>query len=118
MSNDGNEESEFAGGRAKAYERSLFDFHFDENGNETGLSPAETKLLGAARKGQLCRVESHGEGDNFKNVRAGFLRFLLLGGDGDAPVHERGVQLDGAIVTGTLNLDGTTNVRPLLLKDC
>jgi hypothetical protein len=29
-------------------------------------------------------------------VRADFLRFLMLGGDKDAPIHEKGVQLQGA----------------------
>lgn len=38
------------------------------------------------------------------NVRAAFLRFLLLGGDSQAPVHEHGVWLEGGYVTGELDL--------------
>jgi hypothetical protein len=41
-----------------------------------------------------------------QRVRAPFLRFLLLGGGEQAPVHERGVQLAGAWIEGVLDLAG------------
>ncbi len=51
-------------------------------------------------------------------VRAGFLRFLALGGDIGAPVHESGLRVQGAYIDGAFNLDGATNVRPLWIQDC
>jgi hypothetical protein len=40
------------------------------------------------------------------HVRAAFVRFLLLGGDEQAPVHELGVQLYGAWLVGPLDIEG------------
>lgn len=54
--------------------------------------------------------------DNF--VRADFLRFLLLGGDELTKVHERGVMLYGAFVTGTINLNGCSISGGLMLSKC
>lgn len=57
-------------------------------------------------KGPLQKVERSREFiTEEKFVRAGFIRFLLLGGDKQAPVHENGVQLAGAYISGDLNLD-------------
>ncbi|KTC26556.1 hypothetical protein AO265_30925 [Pseudomonas sp. ABAC61] len=51
-------------------------------------------------------------------VRATFLRFLLLGGDESVAIHERGVLLKGAFITGTLNLIGTRVLPWLGLQRC
>ena len=51
-------------------------------------------------------------------VRADFVRFLALGGDEQAPVHERGVQLSGAWLLGHLDLEAVRIGVPLLLEDC
>lgn len=93
----------------RAHGRSLDDFG--------ELSPPEKKLLDCARTGQLavfgadCPEES--KEDN--SVRADFVRFLTLGGDERAPVHERGVRLQGACLVGPLDLMCATAQRPLLL---
>ena len=58
------------------------------------------------------------EPDDALRVRAPFLRFLLLGGDGQAPVHEHGVQLVGAIVEGKLDLAGCRIPHNVYLKRC
>lgn len=50
-------------------------------------------------------------------VRAGVLRVLALGGDAAHPVHEKGVQLCGARITGKLDLEGTA-VVPLKCTGC
>jgi hypothetical protein len=51
-------------------------------------------------------------------VRASFVRFLVLGGDEQAPVHEHGVQLRGAWLTGILDLDHAEVPRPLEIAHC
>jgi hypothetical protein len=39
-------------------------------------------------------------------VRGPFVRFLALGGDGDAPVHAKGVKLFGALIEDVFDLEG------------
>lgn len=51
-------------------------------------------------------------------VRAAFVRFLALGGDEDAPVHERGVQLQGAWLEGVLDLEAAHVIHRLPLWAC
>ena len=51
-------------------------------------------------------------------VRAEFIRFLVLGGDEAAPVHERGVELSAAWIDGDLDLNGCEVKYPFSLKDC
>jgi hypothetical protein len=51
-------------------------------------------------------------------VRADFLRFLALGGDETAPVHENGVQVVGAVIDGLLNLGSVAVPSPLFLYSC
>jgi hypothetical protein len=52
------------------------------------------------------------------HVRAGFLRFLALGGDEGAPVHEKGVQLKGAYVDGEFDLTFCDKVVPIDFENC
>lgn len=72
------------------------------------LGPAEQLLLGCCRAGEVARLaEQRPEAPNATNrIRAIFLRFLLLGGDEQAPVHERGVRMSGYWVDGGLDLGG------------
>jgi hypothetical protein len=57
-------------------------------------------------------------GDTDRQVRATLIRALLLGGD-DLPVmHEKGLRLGGAWVTGTLDLEGCRIPRDIGLLDC
>ncbi|HQU23897.1 MAG TPA: hypothetical protein PKX13_06385 [Acidiphilium sp.] len=51
-------------------------------------------------------------------MRAEFIRFLALGGDDRAPVHERGVWLKGAYVEGTLDLSSANVICNLQLDHC
>src|SRR3546814_2225401 len=51
-------------------------------------------------------------------VRAAFVRFLALGGDEQAPVHENGVELQGAWLVGSLNLATTKTPYALYLNYC
>ena len=84
------------------------------------LKPAEQKLLAVASTGKQCsfgrtRPEAPAE-DN--QLRADFVRFLALGRDAAAAVHEGGLKIQGAYIEGSVNLDGTTKVRPLWIVDC
>ncbi len=86
----------------KAYGRSLSDFE--------PLFKLEQKLLEGCRKGTVAQGELRcpEEASQENTVRAGFLRFLLLGGDNRVVVHEHGVQLRGAYIQGVLELRSTT----------
>ncbi|ABQ30903.1 hypothetical protein [Acidiphilium cryptum] len=83
------------------------------------LSTAERKLLACAAAGDVAdfgnvRPESVNDANK---VRGAFIRFLALGGDEDAPVHETGVQLQGAWVEGAFDLDGVETKGGLYLVE-
>lgn len=84
------------------------------------LQPAEKKLRSACWQGEVAHIaDSCPEAAHENNtVRAGFLRFLALGGDGQAPVHERGVWLQGAWITGTLDLISASVPSDLSMVHC
>jgi hypothetical protein len=96
----------------KPFGRSLSDFW--------QLSSAEQKLLDACRKSE-CAVISDKRPEQAteqNTVRADFVRFLALGGDEYAPVHEMGVQLLGAWIEEDLNLESATLPHTLGLFCC
>jgi hypothetical protein len=97
----------------KAFGRSLGDFQ--------PLKPAEQKLLDACRKGEIALIDTLkrpiGKLES-NEIRPGFVRFLLLGGDHETPVHERGVQIVGAWIDGTLELESCKCTSPLYLSEC
>lgn len=72
------------------------------------LMSGEQRLLDACKKGAIARLGDAmpEQATDAQRVRAAFVRFLLLGGDEQAPVHERGVYLEGAFVEGGLDLCG------------
>jgi len=96
----------------KAFGRSLSDFGL--------LNLAEQKLLDACRSGETADIsEQRPERPGVLNtVRASFLRFLALGGDEHAPVHENGVSLQGVWVEGELNLVSAILPHSLGLINC
>lgn len=101
-----------APGPARAFGRSLADFG--------ALSPAEKTLLHCCRRGEIAVIaeERPEEETDANRVRASFFRFLALGGDENAPVHERGVELKGAWLTGALDLNATRIEHWLSLWRC
>lgn len=104
-------------GAKRAHGRVLNDFLIDGC-----LLPAENQLREAARVGVECKLgqsrpEPHDDGLDAITVRADFIRFLALGGDSNAPVHEKGVQLRGAYVVGDIDLHGCTVVCPFNLRN-
>jgi hypothetical protein len=84
------------------------------------LGPAEEKLLGAALAGKPCvlgatRPDAPSE---VNQIRAGFLRFLALGGENRNTVHESGLRVQGAYIDGAVDLSGATGMAPLWIEDC
>jgi hypothetical protein len=90
------------------------------NGDDGQLYPAERQLLGCATQGLICDVGGdRPTAANYNRlVRAEFLRFVLLGGDESHPLHENGVLISGAYISGQLNLLGTRISAPLALNHC
>lgn len=84
------------------------------------LKPAEQKLLEACRQGIVADISAErpeaATDDN--TVRAAFLRFLALGGDEQAPVHEHGVQLVWAWIEGELDMVAARVPFDLFIFDC
>lgn len=84
------------------------------------LWPGERKLVDACRIGEAAALGSGRPecASPETRVRASFLRFLLLGGDEQSPVHEHGVHLKGAWVEGALDLKGCYIAHGVSLFNC
>lgn len=93
----------------KAFGRSLSDFG--------KLLPAEEKLKEACRLGIAAVISSERpEMMTVENrIRAGFLRFLILGGDESTAIHEQGVQVEGAWIDGDIDLDSCSTDVPIFV---
>ncbi len=115
----------------KVADRWLGDF-LDQS-TPSGLLDTELDLLDACARGFACHLAlggsipsgaDKGRADALlamvqRNVvRAGFLRFLALGGDENVPVHEAGIELHNAMVDGPLDLRGCKVVGRFILIDC
>ncbi len=96
----------------KAFGRSLGDF--------SELYFAEKKLLEACQIGRDAFLSDKRpeQKTNQNVVRSEFLRFLALGGDENAPVHERGVNIQGAWIEGDLKIESVTLPHNLGLGNC
>lgn len=96
--------------KRKPQGRTLAEFGF--------LNSGETVLLEASANGTVAILGDDRPTDKSDDntVRADFIRFLALGGDDDAPVHEQGVQLKGGWIEGELNLTGTVTATTLSLR--
>jgi hypothetical protein len=85
------------------------------------LSPAETMLIEGIGKGDVDRIGEAGmpsAGDEARRVRAELVRFLLLEHPGAPAMHEKGLRLSGAWITGVLDLEGCRVPRDIGLLDC
>ena len=91
------------------------------------LYDTERKLIEFAREGTEYIVSEDRpdfsgpnapENNAHNRIRACLLRFLALGGDDSVPVHERGIRVKGAYITGPLDLEDCKNVLPLILRCC
>ncbi|PZR00400.1 MAG: hypothetical protein DI533_07455 [Cereibacter sphaeroides] len=85
------------------------------------LGKAEMTLIAGLGTGVSDRVGAGGlpaEGDEDRRVRADLVRFVLLGGPDAPSMHEKGLRLSGAWITGTLDLEGCRIPRDIGLLDC
>lgn len=84
------------------------------------LLAAERRLLDACASGEEARLADPcpAAASDANRVRAAFIRFLAVGGDERAPLHEHGVRLRGAWIEGRLDLQGATVRRTLCLNYC
>ena len=84
-------------------------------------SSAEDLLLARCKTGTIANVDPPvlrpAAASPSNTIRAGFLRFLALGGNDEAPVHERGVELAGAWIEGDLDFE-CCELRRINLKSC
>ena len=95
--------------KARSTGRSLADFGH--------LCDAEMKVIAATREGTAAIFDGALPTAR-RTVRADLVRFLALGGDDAAPVHEQGVLILGGCIDGNLDLDGCTLVANLQLLYC
>ena len=107
-------------GKTRPEGRSLCEFRLPDLGTPSGLYPAEERLLDTSRTGRLlsfaeARPAAPAE---HNHIRGSLIRFLALGGDNEAPVHEKGVQLQGAFIKESIDLDYAECLRPLRLIQC
>jgi hypothetical protein len=80
-----------------------------------GPRPRLDACLARYRRESWRIVDPNDEG---ARVRAGVLRFLALGGDESAPVHEKGIELHRAYIRERLDLSGCTVLFPMELIQC
>lgn len=86
-------------------------------------STAETALIAACRAGRDCTLNggvlpAEGPPDPDLTIRADLIRLLILGGTAECGLHEAGVHLVGAFVTGELDLRFATGRGRLELNEC
>ena len=79
------------------------------------LLPAEEKLRKACRHGEVAKItgERPEAMTDTNHIRPAVLRVFCLGLDPATPVHEHGVQIQGAWIDGDLDLFGCVVPRPL-----
>ncbi len=100
----------------------LDSFRAEELDTPEKLPPAEQRMLEAVRirAWKECEITDALPTERTKDnaIRAGFIRFLVLEGDGRSFVHEKGLQLTGARIEGELDFHGCEIKRPLFLTNC
>jgi len=104
-----------------AYGRALADFAIPGQDTAHKLMPAEETLLQSVRRGDWSTVGDGSRPDertDENEIRGAFLRFLVLGGDDETPVHEKGVQVSGGFVSGDIDLKNCRAEVPLSLTNC
>ena len=109
-----------APGRKRPFGRSLGDFRIEGAATPNGLYPAEERLLVCAARGAECEIASKRPEEEApeNTVRGSFLRFLLLGGDDNAPVHEKGIILRGAFVAQAIDLTSAKGICSISILSC
>jgi hypothetical protein len=85
-----------------------------------GLLPAEMKLLNATLTGTACHLGTDREWPERDEIRIrpSLLRFLALGGDESVPIHELGINVEGAFIDGEIDLSRAKCAASLSLTRC
>jgi hypothetical protein len=83
---------------------------------------AEQKLLAAAKAGEMVQLRPDGlrpeKPTAATRIRAGLIRFLMLGGDESYVVHPKGVMIRSAFISGKLDLEACETQLDLKLFAC
>jgi hypothetical protein len=80
-------------------------------------TPYEKRLLEAASKGEPCKPDP--ESNEIPNeIRGEFLRAVLISPQLSVNIHSNGIHLEGATVTGSLNLKNCDIKFPIRLVNC
>jgi hypothetical protein len=84
------------------------------------LNVAEKQLLRGCRTGEQIRIGRDRPHVPYpvRTIRGSFLRFLILGGDDTTAIHECGILLQGAYISGSFDLRKTMTSVPFELHDC
>jgi hypothetical protein len=101
-------------GEKRSKGRSLGDFPPEE------FSPADKVLLENCSTGEPTHIGDvrPDKPSKVNRISAGFLRFLALGGDARAPVHEKGIQIEGAWIEGGIDFEGCALPHRISLRSC
>jgi hypothetical protein len=96
--------------------RSFTDFTNDDR----RLSQAEQALLKACCLGEAAEIGDDRPRNKTEHncIRSTFLRFLILGGDENAPLHEKGAYVKGAWIEGDIDLEACKITAPITLDWC
>jgi hypothetical protein len=81
-------------------------------------APADPQRREACNKGRTIPGGPPREPDEANRIRAGFLRFLALGGDADAVLHEHALQVAGVWIEGGIDFEGCKVPAWLELVSC
>jgi hypothetical protein len=84
------------------------------------LLQAEKTLVDACRVGQEAIIsnDTPSSPTESNKIRASLLRFLILGGDEQTPVHEKGPLLRGAWIEGALDLHNAVTPHGINCSHC
>ncbi|WP_108815640.1 hypothetical protein [Loktanella sp. Alg231-35] len=84
------------------------------------LTPAEMKMIAAAQEGRVAEIGDAVPAPNTEivKIRAALLRYMMLGGCADYDIEAAGVQIYGAWIDGSLDLNFTKTKGPIALIHC
>ena len=85
------------------------------------LSEAEQKFIGEADMPERTSVGDGAlpiEDDPDRVIRAGLIRLVLLDRSRGVDLHDKGVRLRGALISGSLDLQGCDLSRDISLSHC
>ena len=82
-----------------------------ESSQDASLTDGERELIAAIASGQRAQLDG-------KIIRARVIRDLAIEIRDDWPVQPAGVRIYGAVIDGTLDLEGCTVAKPLLFFGC